>query len=138
VTHDDEQLLARPVGWWLKEADARLNAAFDRALDGSGVDRRGWQVLTTLSGGPTTREALVASLASFDSPAVIRGVLESLMARGWIQEEARELRLTSSGAETQASLAPAVGEVRRQLQRALPENDYVALIRLLARLADAF
>lgn len=36
-----EQALERPIGWWLKEADARLDAAFDRALEGRGVDRRG-------------------------------------------------------------------------------------------------
>lgn len=63
----DEQR-SRPVGWWLKEADARLSVAFDRILEGSEVDRRGWQVLS--------------SLTSFDSPAAVHGVVGELEARG--------------------------------------------------------
>jgi hypothetical protein len=38
---NDDEVLARPVGWWLEEADARINGAFDRALEGSAVTRRG-------------------------------------------------------------------------------------------------
>ena len=49
------QAMSRPVGWWLKEADARLDAAFDRTLAGRDVDRRGWQVLATLV--PWTEQA---------------------------------------------------------------------------------
>lgn len=131
---NDEWLLDRPIGWWLKEADARLDAAFDRALDGSSVDRRGWQVLTSLGKRPANRADLVASLASFDTPDVVDGVLKDLTARGWVEQEGDLLRLTSSGTEQQASLAPRVGDVRRRVQAALPQDDYVALIRLLARL----
>jgi hypothetical protein len=53
-----------------KEADARLDAAFDRSLAGRDVDRRGWQILDTLASSPTPRDELVASLTAFDSPAL--------------------------------------------------------------------
>ncbi|MDP8907614.1 MAG: hypothetical protein M3N47_00540, partial [Chloroflexota bacterium] len=61
----DKQVLARPIGWWLKEADARLDAAFDRQLQSRNVDRRGWQVLASLARRPTSRSELIASLAAF-------------------------------------------------------------------------
>ncbi len=47
---ESDDALRRPIGWWLKEADARIDAA----LDGMDVDRRRWQVLTTLTEGPAT------------------------------------------------------------------------------------
>lgn len=118
----DEQLLARPVGWWLKEADARLNAGFDRTLEGTEVDRRGWQVLSTLAKRPTSRAELVASLASFDSPELVRGVVEALEERGWVEEDGELLRLTATGAHRQTDLAPLVDRVRQQIKSALPRR----------------
>ena len=97
----DEQILGRPVGWWLKEADIRLNGAFDRALEGSDVGRRGWQVLSSLSKRSVSRTELVAMLKSFDSPEAIHGVVVDLERHGWVDEEDGLLRLTPSGAQTQ-------------------------------------
>jgi hypothetical protein len=34
----------RPIGWWLKQLDARIEASFDAALADVGVDRRRWQI----------------------------------------------------------------------------------------------
>ena len=44
------------------------------------------------------------------------------------------LRLTPAGAQEQAALAPLTEDVRRQVAAALPEDDYLTLVRLLARL----
>ena len=133
----DEQLLGRPVGWWLKEADDRLNAAFDRALECSDVSRRGWQVLSSLSKRPSTLTDLVATLKSFDSPDAIHGVVAELERRSWVHEEDEVLRLTTYGAQMYTDLTPVVDRVRRQVQTALPPDDYINLIRLLARLTEA-
>lgn len=74
----DEQALARPIGWWLKEAETRLNAAFDSALEDTEVDRRGWQILTSLRRGPTRRSDLISALASFDPPAEIDEIIDRM------------------------------------------------------------
>ncbi|MCU1442984.1 MAG: hypothetical protein JWQ59_1134 [Cryobacterium sp.] len=129
--------LRRPVGWWLKEADARLNAAFDQALEGTQVDRRGWQALNSLSSRPLTRADLAASLTSFDAPDVIHGVIVELERRGWAQEVNGLLRLTSAGVQKQADLAPLVERVRERVRAALPPDEYVQLVRLLARFTEA-
>ena len=133
----DDQLLGRPVGWWLKEADGRLNAAFDHALEGSDVGRRGWQVLSSLSKRPASRTELVAMLKSFDSPDAIHGVVAELERHGWVDEEDGLLRLTPTGAQMQTDLTPLVDRVRQQIQTALPPDDYIDLIRLLARFTEA-
>ena len=134
---NDDEVLARPVGWWLKEADARINAAFDSALDGSPVDRRGWQVLNSLAQQPTSRAGLVASLGSFDSAPAILSVIEELADRHWVEEDSGLLRLTPDGVQAQAELAPLVDRVRQQVRAALPQADYLTLVRLLARLTEA-
>ena len=128
---------ARPVGWWLKEADARLDAAFDRSLEGRGVDRRGWQILATLATSPTSRDGLVASLAAFDSPAAIDDVLTRLSSSGLIDASTGVLRLTADGTVTHADLAPLVAGVRGRIAAALPQEDYVTLVGLLERLVTA-
>lgn len=128
---------SRPIGWWLKEADARLDAAFDRSLMGRNVDRRGWQVLATLARRSTPRDELVASLTAFDSPAAVEAVLSALSSLGWLVDSAGLLTLTAAGHRQHAELAPLVADVRGQIAAALPQEDYLALIGLLERLVAA-
>lgn len=130
----DEQALTRPIGWWLKEADARLDAAFERSLAGRGVDRRGWQVLASLVRRPTRRSELVSSLAPFDSPDEVEGVVAGLTARGWVEESAGLLRLTDDGEREQAALALLVEKVRQQVSAVLSQDEYATLVGLLKRL----
>lgn len=129
-----DEALSRPIGWWLKEADSRLDAAFDSRLQGRNVDRRGWQVLASLARRPTSRSDLVNSLTAFDAPETIEGVVDDLMSRAWVEESGGLLRLTSDGEREQAALQSLVDDVRRQVAAALAEDDYVTLIRLLERL----
>lgn len=134
---NDEQGSFRPIGWWLKEADARLDAVFDSALEGTGVDRRGWQVLAALSRAPTRRAELAAALAAFDPPATVDGVIDALRSRGWVDESPDALTLTQAGAEQHQAFAPRVEGVRRRVAAALPHEDYATLIGLLARMITA-
>jgi hypothetical protein len=137
VAMSGEDALSRPIGWWLKEADARLDAAFDSALEGTGMDRRCWQVLASLSRGSTRRADLVSALASFDPPAVVEDVVDRLSARGWIEDSADVLVLTPAGVDQHEGLAHRVDGVRQQVGAALPHKEYVALVDLLARLVTA-
>jgi hypothetical protein len=73
---------SRPIGWWLKEADARLDSAFDRALVGKGRTRREWQVLSTLAARPTGSDELAVALAAFGPADAILGLVRALQARG--------------------------------------------------------
>ncbi|MGV8967828.1 MAG: MarR family winged helix-turn-helix transcriptional regulator [Cellulomonas sp.] len=133
----EQQTPRRPIGWWLKEADARLDAAFDNSLADQGVDRRSWQVLATLAGSTITRAEVIAALGSFDAPATVDSVIDTLRDRAWVEETHGLLQLTTEGVRTQAALVPLVDEVRAQVTSALPGDDYTTLVRLLARLVAA-
>ena len=88
----------RPIGWWLKEADARLEAAFDLRLRAYGVtSRRGWQVLASAARAPVRRADLVADLSSFDAAATVEQVVDELAAEGWLTDDDGTLRLTPDG-----------------------------------------
>lgn len=80
---------------------------------------------------------VVAALAAFDEPAVVEGVVDELWRRGWVDESHGQLRLTPVGAQEQEALALVVENVRQQVAAVLPEDDYLILLRLLARLAPA-
>jgi hypothetical protein len=154
----------RPIGWWLKEADAALDGAFEAAVGSAGTSRRDWQVLTTLAAGPATRAELAAMLTRFDPAAVVGDVVDDLIARGWVAEPGQTdpatadpatadpatagsapagsarsgaLTLTDAGRAAEAELAGRVGQVRRQVADALPDGDYDRLVHLLDRLVTA-
>ena len=67
----DEEILRRPIGWWLKEADARIDAGVDQVLAGQQVGRRDWQMMSTLARSPARRTDIVGSLVAFDEPAEV-------------------------------------------------------------------
>ena len=127
----------RPVGWWVKEADRRLDAAFDQSLRSGRADRRAWQVLESLAGRPVARAELVASLAPFDSPERVERVVDGLRSRGLVDDTGSAVRLTPAGEQVRADLAPRVDEVRRRVAEALPGDEYATLLRLLGQLVTA-
>jgi hypothetical protein len=131
-----EDPTSRPVGWWLKEADARLDLAFDRAFGAVGRTRREWQVLSTLARRPTTHGELVSALAAFGPPRTVEVVVERLVELGEVVSEEGLLHLTALGQRVQGDLGHLADDVRRRVRAALPEADYIALVRLLARLVD--
>lgn len=129
----------RPIGWWLKEADARLEAAFDLRLRAYGVtSRRGWQVLASAARAPVRRADLVADLASFDSAVAVEQLVDELDAEGWLADDDGVLRLTPDGEDLHATLAAGIAEIRGWVADALPGEDYQMLVDLLRRLVDAF
>jgi hypothetical protein len=133
---NEDQPTRRPIGWWLKEADARLERAFDAAFLAAGRTRREWQVLNTLSDRATSAEDLVGALAPFASRNDILSVVDALVARGEVRLTDGTLRVTEDGARAHAELASSVAQVRERVTAALPGDDYGTLVRLLARLVE--
>ena len=129
----------RPIGWWLKEADARLEHAFDVRLRAHGVtSRRGWQVLASVARAPVARADLVSELATFDPAETVEQLISDLEQEGWLSEEAGLLRLTSSGEELHSALRGQVMVIRNWVADALPGDDYATLVNLLRQLVEAF
>jgi DNA-binding MarR family transcriptional regulator len=122
----------RPLGYWIKEIDRRIEADFGRLLVGEGLTRRHWQVLSTLAHGPRTD--LDAVLAPF-APTV-RPEVEDLMARGWVTEpEPDSVALTVAGQAAHDRVAEQVRMFRAQVTEGLTEQEYATLVTLLERIA---
>ncbi len=133
-----EDPLSRPIGWWLKEADSRIEAALQAALEGTGVDRRRWQLLSSLAREPLTQEEITAGLRGFDDPASLDRAVDDVVECGWVERTQDGLQLTPQGAEKHSELAARVDRVRQRVVAALPRDDYVTLVILLARLVQGF
>jgi hypothetical protein len=118
ILYDVTDALQRPIGWWLREADARLDAAFARELANFGVDRRAWQVLTSLADGARTHNELPAALAAFDAPDAVDRVVDELTTGGWVAESDAGLQLTSEGVARRRELAARSG--RSEIASATP------------------
>jgi hypothetical protein len=137
---DQQPALSRPIGSWLREADAHITAAFDQAFATADLDRRRWQLLASLSRGPADRRSLATALRRFDTSADIDTVLDDLIGSGLVATgDDGRLRLTDAGAAVQQRAATQVDAVRGRVVDAQggDDDDYVQLVTLLAQLVDA-
>jgi DNA-binding MarR family transcriptional regulator len=124
----------RPMGYWIKEIDRRIEAAFGRLLADEGLTRRHWQVLTTLAREETVRTELDAALAPF--AATVRPELDDLIGRGWVAERpAGTVGLTAAGRLAHDRVAERVRSLRAHVTEGLTEQDYLTLLTLLERVA---
>ena len=127
-----------PIGYWLKELDARIEATLDRALAGEGVTRRDWQVLNALEPTPAARERVLDALRPFWGEGAIDpdDVLEALVARGWALRDADgRYALSPEGEATRAALLERVKELRMAIADGVTPEDYQTTIATLERMA---
>ena len=75
----------RPIGWWLKTADARIEQAFEDVFESQSITRREWQVLEPGSrqvahGGAAAGVTTVRSVVSAALPGQNYATLIRLLA----------------------------------------------------------
>jgi hypothetical protein len=58
----------RPIGWWLRTADARIEQAFEDVFEGQSITRREWQVLESAARAPVLESELLRTLEAFAAP----------------------------------------------------------------------
>lgn len=134
---NDDNRLARPLGWWLKEADARIDETFDRALGHFGLDRRRWQILASVARGPMARTEVAAALSRFDDDVEIAEIIADLRQRGMVHGDGDDpLELTDRGTHTHQQAAQQIDVVRTRVGAALGDDGYRQLVALLAQLVD--
>ncbi|WP_432978794.1 hypothetical protein [Dactylosporangium sp. CA-233914] len=114
----------RPIGYWLRELDRRLEATFAAALAGHDVTRRDWQVLNGLGPddpfwGPGER-----SYAE---------VVATLAARGWLRPDGS---VTADGEAARASIAASVAVIRRRSTAGVGDDAYLTTVRTLAAMVS--
>lgn len=124
----------RPIGWWLKAADARIDQAFEDVFKSQSITRRAWQVLESLSGAPVLESELLHKLEAF---AGAQDAVDELRGRGLLEGvPGGVLTLTEAGRVAHGRAAAGVATVRSAVSAALPGENYATLLRLLADLVD--
>ncbi|MES4906932.1 MULTISPECIES: MarR family winged helix-turn-helix transcriptional regulator [unclassified Streptomyces] len=130
----------KPIGYWLKHLDGLIEADFERTLADSGLARRHWQVLHSLSTGPKTPDELTAALRPFwgEGAITLDEVLDGLERRGWVAREGAEApyALTPLGVEGHAVVAGRIGEARRRITGGVSDEEYLATVDVLRRMAE--
>ncbi|GLY80985.1 MarR family winged helix-turn-helix transcriptional regulator [Actinoallomurus iriomotensis] len=127
----------RPIGYWLKHLDGLLESTLDRALAGHTLSRRHWQAMNAIRDAPLTADGLRDALRPFwgEGAITLEDVLGDLAERGWVTEDDGRYALTAPGRTAHAAVAERVGETRRAVLDGLTEQDYVATVRTLSRMA---
>ena len=128
----------KPIGYWLKELDRRIEETLDRTLASEGVTRRDWQVLNALDVAPAARDAVVDALRPFwgEGAADPDDVLEALVARGWALRDAdSRYALSPEGDATRADAARAREGAADGDRRRRHARDYQTTIDTLERMA---
>lgn len=124
----------RPIGWWLKAADARIDQAFEDVFKSQPINRRAWQVLESLSGAPLLESELLRKLEAFAGG---QDAVDELRRRGFVEGGPEGvLTLTDAGQVAHGRAAAVVATVRSAVSAALPGENYATLLRLLADLID--
>ncbi len=124
----------RPIGWWLKTADARIEQAFEDVFESQSITRREWQVLEPVSRNPVSESELLQKLETF---AGAQDAVDELRRRGLLANGAAGvLTLTDAGHVAHGGAAAGVATVRSAVRAALPGENYDTLLRLLADLVD--
>jgi len=95
----------RPIGWWLKTADARIEQAFEDVFKGQSISRREWQVLEPVSRGSVLEYELLQKLEAF---ADAQDAVDELRRRGLLADGADGvLTLTDVAKSRMAGRLPA-------------------------------
>ncbi|WP_433525760.1 MarR family winged helix-turn-helix transcriptional regulator [Nocardia pseudovaccinii] len=126
----------RPIGYWLKELDRRIDARFEDDLAASGLTRRHWQILNSLAEGPRPAADVRDGLAPFWNDPSEWGVqLAQLVDRGDISDDSGTLALTDTGRTTHHQAFTLIGKRRRAMLDGITDDQYVETVRLLERMA---
>lgn len=124
----------RPIGWWLKTADDRIEQAFENVFESQSITRREWQVVEPVSRTPMPESELLQRLEAF---AGAQDAVDELRRRGLLTDGADGvLTLTEAGQVAHGMAAGGVATVRNAVNAALPGENYTTLLRLLADLVD--
>jgi hypothetical protein len=130
--------MSRPIGYWVKLVDRRLEDGLNAVLAEHGVTRRQWQVLNALEGGARDATAVVEALLPFaDDAGTVRAELGRLVDAGRVSHgEAGHLEITPAGAALLVALTGDVDRFRERTSAGLTRDAYETTVATLERIAE--
>ena len=128
----------RPIGFWLKLVDSKIDEQFASTLDEHGVTRRQWQLLNVLTQEPATEERLDAAVAPFlsaeDGESSAEHLAE-LVDSGWVALMRSQYELTERGRAALDRLSDVVATQRTLVTEGLTQQQYDDTLAVLERMA---
>lgn len=128
----------RPIGYWLKRADALLTLRIEEAHRASGMTRVEWQVLDELyRAGAAAPGALAEALGPFAEREVVQRCLIRLEEQAMVQNAGTEgYRLTPDGERLYGEALERQDKVREQAIHGIHEDAYRTTLGVLQRLVE--
>lgn len=125
----------KPIGWYLKEADSLITAAFNNAFERFGLTRFHWQLLRNIAdNGEVQTKEYYPQVARFITPETFQAIITSLTDRDWIMVHNDSCRFTACGADTFTAIEEQQKHIReKMLEGTLPE-DYAHTVLFLDRI----
>jgi DNA-binding MarR family transcriptional regulator len=127
----------KPIGYWLKELDRRIDQQFESQLGTARLSRRQWQLLTLLDNNPRSVPELQTELQPFleGTAEDLSDALAGLVTRGWAESENNIVNLTETGQAQFEIVKATVTGLRQALMTGISPEEYQATIDVLARMA---
>lgn len=117
----------RPIGYWLRVVDRRLDDAMRELFADEGITRRDWRRLNVIA-GTVDDERLRAKLEAHPER------LAPLVDRGWVTDEPAP-RLTEEGEASYAALRERVAGLRARVAGAVAPADFQTTLDTLEAVA---
>lgn len=133
----DDALAGQPIGYWSGAVHKAVVDLLRNEMAAVDVTQPQWWVLTRVSAGDGfTRADVVTQLADVvDGPHDASRAVDQLLHRGWIAGDVvGRLRLTDAGRAGQARTRELVTEVRARIHDGIPDEEYVAALKVLRRM----
>ncbi|MFC5791154.1 hypothetical protein EDM22_04195 [Agromyces tardus] len=118
----------RPLGYWLRVIDRRLDDEMRALFEAEGLTRRDWRRLN-LIGGAVADARLAERLASRPEK------VEPLVERGWVEGEPGAWRLTESGVAARDALVERVSALRARVAGAVGPEEFATTLASLEAIA---
>ena len=118
----------RPIGYWLRVIDHRLDDRMRELFAAEGITRSDWRRLN-LIGGAVDDARLSERLAARPEK------VAPLVARGWVSGEPGALALTEAGEAAHASLLERVFALRGEVAAAVSRDDFATTLASLEAIA---
>ncbi|MDI6098860.1 MarR family winged helix-turn-helix transcriptional regulator [Actinoplanes sp. NEAU-A12] len=133
----EDALAAQPIGYWSGAVHRAVVTRLRDAMATIDVTQPQWWTLTRVdAGGGLTRDEVTTHLEDVaDTPHDVPRAVDQLLHRGWIAaDNAGRLGLTDDGRAAQRRIRALVTEVRAQIHEGVPDEEYVAALKVIRRM----
>lgn len=128
----------RPIGFWLRLLDAKIEEQFAATLEEHGLTRRQWQLMHVLTLGPAPLTELNRAVAPFltaDTDESSSEHLAELVESEWVRVDVDAYALTEHGQTAFGRLRDAVSRTRGTVTEGISTAEYDQTLDVLERMA---